>query len=209
LSITALGRLAVGVGQQDSPLGIGITLHGTYGWPVIPGSSIKGMACAWAIENQLPAEQILRVFGAPRPHRTEDDAAPPDQPATAAPGIGQDSAEDDVASVGAVRFLDAQAAGVVPVARDVLTPHLQAYYRGADEDPADPGITREPPAEFRNPVPTEFLTVQGSGLEFALIGPEKDVDLAAKWCVAGFDELGIGGKTAAGYGYATITDVEL
>lgn len=195
LAITALGRLAVGLGQDDNPLEVGIALHGTYGWPIIPGSSIKGMACAWAVENHVPTQRINSVFGSPRPHAAADPAPGPD--------------EQGAASVGAVWFLDAHPAGLVPVARDVLTPHLQRYYQdSAGAAAGGTGAPPEPPAEFRNPVPKEFLTVEKSGLQFALVGPEPEVGWAAEWCIAGFDELGVGGKTAAGYGYAQVSQVD-
>ncbi|RMF81199.1 MAG: type III-B CRISPR module RAMP protein Cmr6, partial [Nitrospirae bacterium] len=55
------GRLALGLGNE-SVLEVGLTLHHTYGVPVIPGTAIKGVvrACArkrWALEPEV--ERIL------------------------------------------------------------------------------------------------------------------------------------------------------
>lgn len=92
-------RLAVGLGNRANPHEIGMSLHGTYGWPVIPGSSLKGLAAAWAA--QAPGSDsgdITRIFGA-----TDDR--------------------------GSVRFLDAIPDGEpASVVLDVLTPHQQPYY---------------------------------------------------------------------------------
>jgi CRISPR-associated protein Cmr6 len=100
-------RLVVGLGERDNPHEVGITLHGSYGWPIIPGCSLKGLTASWAaklIGRDSPVYQ--RIFGAIRQR-------------------------------GSVRFLDALPAGApVKVVLDVLTPHYQPYYRG-EEPPAE------------------------------------------------------------------------
>lgn len=94
-------RLAVGLGNRLNPHEIGLSLHGTYGLPVIPGSTIKGVTRAWAVASGGPDEDPAmfgRVFGRN--------------------------------GGGSVRFLDALPAGPVTIARDVVTPHVQPYYQG-------------------------------------------------------------------------------
>jgi CRISPR/Cas system CMR subunit Cmr6 (Cas7 group RAMP superfamily) len=158
-------RLVTGLGEDGNPHEIGIALHGTYGWPVIPGSTIKGAARAWAEEQG--ADAVDRVCG-PR------------------------AARDDRARAGTVHFLDALPAGApVTVVRDVVTPHNADYHAG--------GI----PGEWQNPVPNPFLAVGEGAFAIDLVGPERDVELAAEWCRGACDDLGIGAKTAAGYGYLT------
>jgi CRISPR-associated protein Cmr2 len=99
---------------------------------------------------------------------------------------------------GSVRFLDALPVGnPLKIAVDVLTPHQQPYY-GSD------GAT--PPAEHHNPVPTEFLVVSGGSFAIDLVGAAKAVEQAATWCESALDELGVGAKTAAGYGYLRIKE---
>ncbi|HEX9357217.1 MAG TPA: type III-B CRISPR module RAMP protein Cmr6, partial [Streptosporangiaceae bacterium] len=56
-------RLAVGLGNRANAHEIGFALHGTYGWPVIPGSSLKGLSAAWAAREEAEADpkDALRV----------------------------------------------------------------------------------------------------------------------------------------------------
>jgi CRISPR-associated protein Cmr6 len=93
---------------------------------------------------------------------------------------------------GQVIFFDAFPLRVPDLKVDVLTPHYGNYYRD-----------NEPPADYINPVLTYFLTVdKGAPFQFALAS--KDTSLVAKakyWLTGAFNELGIGGKTAAGYGF--------
>jgi CRISPR-associated protein Cmr6 len=175
-------RMAVGLGSKVGAHEIGLSLHGTYGWPVIPASSLKGMASAWAVASGASEEQIWQVMGAPQP-----------------PGRMQKA----VAEQGSVCFLDAiPGGGRVTVTVDVLTPHVKPYY---DTTMSGSQAAPVPPAEYHNPVPVNFLTVSGAfavdlyGLDAGL------VNLAAEWLTAAAQEQGAGAKTAAGYGYLTVT----
>ncbi len=184
-------RLAVGLGDKANPHEIGLSLHGTYGWPVIPGSSLKGLTVAWASDSDVADPALVRrIFGTPRPRP----AAPP---ASATPS------EPDAR--GTVRFLDAIPAGgpdQVKVTVDVLTPHVKRYYESTGRNAQGPA---EPPAEYHSPVPVTFLTVRGP-FTVDLYGPDADdVDRAACWLIKAGDGLGAGAKTAAGYGYLSIT----
>jgi CRISPR type III-B/RAMP module RAMP protein Cmr6 len=183
-------RLAVGLGDRANPLEIGLSLHGTYGWPTIRGSTLKGVTRAWAeaagIKEADPG-QFHSVFG-PRQiggYATIDE--------------GTDASEARTRSLGGtVAFLDA-----VPmdeparVTRDVATPHFQPYYRDA----------REQPGEYHNPTPSEFLVISGGAFAVDLLGKEGHVAEAIFWCQSALDDLGVGGKTSSGYGYMT-TEIE-
>jgi hypothetical protein len=48
LKLTLEWRLATGLGIASGILDTGIALHGTYGWPILPASSLKGLAAAGA-----------------------------------------------------------------------------------------------------------------------------------------------------------------
>jgi CRISPR/Cas system CMR subunit Cmr6 (Cas7 group RAMP superfamily) len=179
-------RLAVGIGERGNAHEIGLSLHGTHGWPILPGSGLKGLALAYA-RNEDPA--LLRaVFGWPLP--------------------GLDPGEVK-AAVGGVRFLDALPDGEPPdgqpvaVHLDVLTPHVKPYYDDAIKDvsPAE----RRPPSEQHKPEVIQFLSVSG---RFAvdLVGDDPDhVRLAERWLIEAGEELGAGAKTAAGYGYLRLS----
>jgi len=173
-------RLAVGLGNRANPYEIGFSLHGTYGWPVIPGSSLKGLAAAWAAQLDVPDETLRAVFGSPRP------AAPPGRADPARGGVW---------------FLDAiPAARTAPVVVDVLTPHVKPYY--------DDTTNTVPPAEHHSPVPVNFLTVTGA-FAVDLVGDDRDlVDAAVTWLADAADNLGAGAKTAAGYGYLHVERIQ-
>lgn len=173
-------RLVVGLGNKANAHEIGLALHGTYGWPVIPGSALKGLAAAWATSAGVDPAAVWRVFGGPR----RDTPVPAD--ATAA-------------ERGTVRFFDAIPAGApVAVEADVFTPHVKPYYDGAAAG------NPVPPAEYHNPVPLTFLTVRGAYAVDLYGPPGEDVGLAVEWLKKAGDELGAGAKTAAGYGYLSV-----
>ncbi|GGM66693.1 hypothetical protein GCM10011608_60020 [Micromonospora sonchi] len=182
--VTPQWRMAVGVGNRLNPYEIGLSLHGTYGWPVIPGSTLKGLTCAWArgcdIDQDDP-ERFGRIFGLPRVRIATDN----DESSWSAGGGD--------ATQGSVMFFDAlPVGGPVSVTRDVVTPHQQPYYgRG------------QAPGEHHQPIPSEFLVVDGGTFAIDLVGPKNDVSDAMQWCLTAVDELGVGAKTSAGYGYLT------
>jgi len=148
---------------------VGLALHGTYGWPILRGSTLKGVTHAYARDvAELPADQRRRLFGT-RPHA-------------------------DQGEPGAVRFLDAVWSGPeIGVDKHVLTPHVGEYYRDTTAD--------TPPAEYFNPVPVTYLAVTASTFVTSLAGPAGEVDTACALLIAAVDDLGLGAKTAAGYGY--------
>lgn len=175
-------RLAVGLAGQVNAHEISLALHGTYGWPVIPGSALKGLAAAWAMspDSKVEPGDVERVLGGPRP------------------GAGRPGGDGPAAAMGNVRFLDAiPDERPVAVVADVVTPHVKPYY----DSMAAPSPEPVPPAEYHNPVPLTFLTVRGD-YAAVLYGPdEQDLDLAVEWLTRAGDEFGAGAKTAAGYGY--------
>jgi CRISPR-associated protein Cmr6 len=160
----------VGAGEKGAH-NVGLALHGTYGWPVIRGSSLKGVAQAYARETGASDGDIRSVFGVP----------------------GSDDPAEG--GVGSVRFYDALPDGKpVKVSEDVLTPHAQEYYRAE-------GATA--PSETANPIPVQFLAVIAGAWRAVLTGTVEGLRLAVKWLAGAVDELGVGAKTSAGYGYLT------
>jgi CRISPR type III-B/RAMP module RAMP protein Cmr6 len=161
---------------------VGIELHGTYGWPVLPGSTLKGVAHAFARDDDgtpddsaAADEEIAAIFGAP----PSEDGHP--------------------GRAGAVTFLDAlPGPGGIMVTEHVLTPHTRGYQLDPDEE-GDAG--RIPPAEYINPVPIPFLALSGGSFLIHLIGPEPEVDRAADLLERAVHEIGLGAKTTSGYGY--------
>ncbi len=84
------------------------------------------------------------------------------------------------------------------VERDVINPIFGAYYRDA----------ATPPANYLAPQPIFFLAL-GASSQYrmgvaSLSGDHEAVEQGATWLKGALTELGVGAKTAAGYGYWTL-----
>lgn len=211
-----VSRLLVGHGNA-SATDVGLTVHHTWGVPVIPGSSLKGL-----LGNYVDA-----VFG---PDTVE--LAPWDQPedqqerarwqgvlwqaARIRRGPGElyrkifgapEADEDDEmlrhnieagAVAGQVIFHDALfvpgSADNSPYALDVITVHQKRYY---DSN----GNNNHWPCDYDDPNPVSFLTVRpGTQMLFALSGPTELTEVVEQLLKDALAEWGIGGKTSSGYG---------
>ena len=180
--IAPMWRLVVGHGE-DSVHETGLTLSPTYGVPVLPGTALRGLAAATAraAAHDRDADRsedssdvdIGTLFGTPRP--------------------GQASG----AHRGSVLVWDGLPIDPPRLVLDVLTPHVKDYYDSGNTN----GTPDTAPAEYYNPVPIRFLAVEKTRFRAYLIGPPDDVADCVTLIRSGLDELGIGGKTAAGYGY--------
>jgi len=173
-------RFVTGLGR-GGPLEVGFTFHRIYGFPFIPGSSLKGLARSWARISILEA----------------DPKAPPEENKDFIAVFGHEHGEAEPA--GSAIFFDAIPLDQPDLALDVMTPHFPDYYRSG-------GGTAQPPTDDQNPIPVTFLTVK-EGVRFAFaVGwrahpNPKTHQLAVQWLQMGLRELGAGAKTAAGYGY--------
>lgn len=173
--ITPMWRLVVGHGE-DSVHESGLTLSPTYGVPMLPGSALKGFAAAAACDSETGWSELdARLFGSPRP--------------------GHPAA----ARRGSVVIWDGLPIDSPQLVLDVLTPHVKEYYDVGNRTHQPTA----PPAEYHNPVPIRFLAVEKTPFRCYVIGPPADVTRCVTLISTGLDELGIGGKTAAGYGYCT------
>lgn len=167
--------------REDSVHETGLTLSPTYGVPVLPGTALKGLAAAAARDREAGWSDLdTTLFGSPRP--------------------GQASP----ARRGSVLVWDGLPIDSPKLVLDVLTPHVKDYY--------DSGNTKatpdSAPAEYHNPVPIRFLAVERTSFRAYLIGPPADVTRCVELIRSGLDELGTGGKTAAGYGYGSSPEEE-
>jgi CRISPR-associated protein Cmr6 len=172
-------RFVAGLGRKGS-LEVGFTFH-RYGFPILPGSSVKGVARAYA----------ALVEG-----RTESDPE-----FVAAFGRIQGKKEEEAARAGGAVFFDAIPAKLPKLELDIMNPHYPEYYSDVTK--------RTPPTNWQNPRPVFFLTVApATEFRFAVgwRGPfDAEVrrlrSLAEKWLFEGLKNLGAGAKTSAGYGY--------
>jgi CRISPR type III-B/RAMP module RAMP protein Cmr6 len=166
--------LAVGLGNEH-PLENGMTFHHTLGVPFLPGTSVKGVLRAWCeLFGELSPDGLAELFG------NLSDAAAQDQ------------------RMGRLVCLDALPVGWPELDLDLSNCHLPAYYRGPGQRERNPGaVPRE------NPVPAVFLTVRSATFRFRL-GAHEDAGIDVHKAIAVLAEalttLGIGAKTAAGYG---------
>lgn len=181
-------RVVVGLGERSNPHEIGMSLHGTYGWPYLPGTGLKGVAAAYARatgEAESNDRSYRDVFGS----------------------ASGSAADPRGGAVGGVRFLDAlpnvhKNKKGVRVEVDVVTPHEKPYY---DTTLAVDGQNRtELPGEHHQPVPLAFLSIKGGSFLADLVGTKDLVEQAEPWLRGGVEELGIGAKTASGYGYMQV-----
>lgn len=179
------GRLIIGLGNE-AVLETSISLHRTYGVPLIPGSALKGLASSFA-------HRWLEGDG----WRKAKDKTPP--------GAWHQELFGDTSISGVVTFFDAL---YVPGSghngqalwADVLTVHHQDYYNKFD--PNNPEKQR-PPADWDSPVPVPLISATGSFL-IALAGPENWVSLAYDILEQALKLEGIGAKTSSGYGRLTL-----
>ena len=170
---TAEGRMVVGLGAKGA-LETGLTLEHTWGVPVLPGSALKGLAASTG--------HLL----------VKDPAWSKNAGSSSAAALFGTTDE-----TGAVRFHDAwmipPVDGKLPIAVDVMTSHHTDYYGGQDVAPSD----------MDAPNPIAFATIHGRFLiVLEPLTPECGAwaESAYKLLEVGLQELGIGAKTAAGYG---------
>jgi CRISPR-associated protein Cmr6 len=198
----AQGRLIVGLGGKGV-LEFGITLHHTTGMPFIPGSALKGLCRNYAL---LTLADEAKVDTSSEAALSTFEADLFKEYAQAKPASNQNLHHAFCAifgsqeEAGACVFYD----GVLSefpngtlFTVDVMTPHFSQYYRTSGG---------EAPHDGDSPIPVSFLTVrEGTRFAFA-VGLRREINddnlrkQARRWLRAALYELGIGAKTAAGYG---------
>lgn len=218
-------RLLIGHGNS-SATDLGLTVHHTWGVPVIPGSALKGLVAHYVDATYGPTDPDVEPWEQQGDERIRFDY----QGVTwngrrieRGPGAiyralfgAPDAHEDEVmlshelqagATAGRVTFHDAlyipnSIAGDRVFAADVLTPHQQGK-------PGQPSYYDSQgavfPNDYNDPVPVAFLTVRPQcRLQLALSGPAEWTELAAQLLKDALEKWGVGGKTSAGYGFGTV-----
>ncbi|MCP3103969.1 type III-B CRISPR module RAMP protein Cmr6 [Myxococcus sp. K15C18031901] len=207
--VRAESRLLLGHGNP-SPTEVGLTLHHTWGVPVLPGSSLKGLTASYVEATYGPVPEVIEDGREAFCGVEWRDRRPVRPPGAAyrrlfgAPDV--DVGEQRfVSTQGEVIFHDAlwvpnSVAPSKVLARDVLTVHQREYY-SAKED-ATPW-----PSDYDDPNPVAFLTVAPGNcflvaLEVAPGTPGGEALLlrARRYLHEALEAWGVGGKTAAGYG---------
>jgi len=189
---TVDGRMIVGLGAE-SVLEVGISLHRTYGVPLIPGSALKGLAARHARRLASPEWNPPKRASTGSPDMN-------DGPRDPSEGQSYRALFGDHEEAGCVVFHDAlwvpppdtkdKEKTRLPLDLDVMTVHHAAYYSAKGDTP---------PADSDDPNPVPFVTAQGTYL-IALEGPPAWTDAAMTLLKMALRSEGIGAKTAAGYG---------
>lgn len=193
---SAAGRLFVGHGNPSGS-DVGLTVHHTWGVPMVPGSALKGVL----------AHHVAASYGGDDEDRRPWRGVTRDQGrATRSPGelyrmlFGAPAVDDQSsqarACVGAVIFHDAlyvpgSCPADRPFVRDVITVHQKTYYNSHNTAPND----------YDDPNPIGFVNVKpGAHFLLALSGDPHLTAPAMHLLLEALEERGVGGKTSLGYG---------
>jgi CRISPR-associated protein Cmr6 len=215
--LTLESRLLIGHGNS-SATDVGLTVHHTWGVPIIPGSALKGLVAHYVDATYGPTDADKKPWEQPGDERVRADyqgVTWKGRRIERGPGAvyralfgAPDAREDDLmrengfpagATAGLVTFHDAlydPGSGNKPFAADVLTVHQKGYYDSSGQST---------PNDYDSPNPVAFLTVRpGCRFLLALSGPGEWTELAARLLADALETWGVGGKTAAGYGFGMV-----
>jgi CRISPR type III-B/RAMP module RAMP protein Cmr6 len=206
-TMTTRSRLIIGLGGKGA-LEFGITLHPVTGLPYIPGSALKGLCRNYTL---LKIAEKRGVSPLPPPDQPNGDTKIPSELEKLDEELCDEANSSEDAKTyremfgiqgeaGHCIFFDAVMsplkADQAIFELDVMTPHFSEYYRSQG------GIS---PHDADSPIPVTFITVS-AGIEFSFAvkarkGAEASVlSNAVARLQSALSELGIGSKTAAGYG---------
>lgn len=217
VEVTSVSRLLVGHGNPSGS-DVGMTVQHTWGAPIIPASSLKGLLQHHLVAKYGPDPAHWESHPLDENHPELERAL--FQPAfwskrsiVHTPGhairmlFGALDADTDNqvpwsgsdhvgAAKGSLQFLDAwwkPDQNRQPFAADILNVHQRTYYgqNGPQSWPNDYG----------SPVPVQFITVRPSQTFLLAVAGEENL---ARWALEQLVEAlavrGVGGKTSAGYG---------
>lgn len=194
--LTVRGRLVIGLGTE-SVLETGLSLHHTYGTPILPGTGLKGLAshyCDQVWGTQKDGEEFRRDIEIEKDGKTRMRC-----------GRYYETLFGTTEDAGHILFHDAW---ILPeslggdttrgLVLDVMTPHHGDYYM------TDPEMAPAP-TDFDDPNPVTFLSV--AGVFRVVVGCDAMGEAGKKWAEYAMqlvtDALahwGVGGKTNSGYG---------
>jgi CRISPR-associated protein Cmr6 len=193
-------RLVIGLGASH-PQETSMTLHHIYGIPYISGSAIKGVTRHWAVlkfadnnrkDNEKFEDAIKRIAGA---LESGNDLNIEVDKITFKDLIEIFGTQKQQ---GKVIFFDAYPVGEIRLKIDIMNPHYPKYYAEG-----------QPPADWQDPVPIKFLTIENTKFSFYLATKAEDdpnknlLNIAKKLLLEALEGYGIGAKTSLGYGIFT------
>jgi CRISPR-associated protein Cmr6 len=197
VALAPASRLLIGHGNRSGS-DVGLTVHRTWGVPVLPGSALKGLTAHYvdAVYGDREEPERRQWLG---PTWTSGRVRAGDGAGAAFAGLfgaPEVDGEENSARRGLVEFHDALyvpgSSHAKPFSRDVLTVHQKQYYDSQG---------KSWPNDWDSPNPVGFITVRpGTSFLLVLTGPRDWREHAMSLLLAALAEWGIGGKTSAGYG---------
>jgi len=164
-----------------------MTLHPVYGIPYIPSSGLKGV-----VRNYY----ILKYYQASEKKALQD----PKFQNIFGYSIGEDNA-----GAGKVVFLDSFPIKAPVLYYEAFTPHYKKYYEGKQ-------LTKQL-TDADSPIPLSFPAIKDTSFEILFGSAEPDAGIYIEELMKEIPEalswIGIGGKTAIGYGLGTTRKLEL
>ncbi len=163
---------------------VGLSFERTAGLPIIPGTAVKGLVSTWTYWTQIFDGEKFDTKKKPSSRRAFEKP----QTILALRVLGDDRGEGSE-SAGAVIFLGGFPVEVPKLGLDIVNPH------------------HTPQGQEKAPTPNLFLALEpGATWMFPLLvrrgapDPQALLNAAERWLCESLTELGIGAKTAAGYG---------
>jgi len=190
-------HLVTGMGNEH-PLENGFTWHPTLGTPYIPGSTVKGLVRAWMEEfTDQSEDERQQWFGSKlKPGASSDD---------------NQKARSEDNQTGGLIFFDALPINEPQLAIDIMTPHMGKWYEKGD-DAGQVMNADTLPGDWHAPVPVPFLVSRNTQLMFSVaLRPGSSIEIAPVMKVLedALAWLGVGSKTAIGYGHMNRDDALL
>ncbi len=199
-------RLIIGLGASH-PQETSMTLHHIYGIPYIPGSAIKGVTRHYAvlkfaekdIKNDEKFEDAVKRVSQNLENGKELNIEVEFKEENKNEKIKFSELIEIFGTQnqkGKVIFMDAYPINKVNLKIDIMNPHYPEYYSQG-----------KPPADWQNPRPIKFLTVENTDFKFYLFSKSEELLEKAKILLKGaLKEEGIGAKTSLGYGIFNYTE---
>ena len=186
-------RLVIGLGAAH-PQETSMTLHHIYGIPYIPGCAVKGITKHWTVLKLAEEKAKKDKENFEESLKSVSDAL--DNGAYIERNVDSVDFKDLIEifgtqkQAGKVIFMDAYPVDNINLKIDIMNVHYPEYYSGD-----------KPPADWQNPNPIKFLTVEKTKFQFCLLSRENNLlDIAERLLKEALKEHGIGAKTALGYG---------
>lgn len=217
-------RMVVGLGGKN-PMEFGITLDKLTGLPYIPGSALKGLARSYALltlaaykkipitpdkasdnNEKTPLQLFEEKLLADDYNSEHNDKKFPAKYYRLVFGTQEEA--------GRCVFFDAVVSDTNGqlFANEIMTPHFGEYYRSSEED-RKRNLKEKAPHDADNPTPIGYIAINsGVVFKFAVgirTGVDGELDTQAQaiqWLQGGLANMGIGAKTAQGYGIFKLGD---